>query len=109
MKENPYSKFLDLMNPGKPNGGNVVIGEVISSAPLTISIGELQIDGDNILISDHLLNGYQRSYSSDRVIPNGSSVGNITYTDGLNIGDRLAIIPTADKQLYIVLARVRGL
>lgn len=109
MKENPYSKFLDMVKPGSVSGGNVVIGEVISSDPLTISIGELQIDGDNILISDHLLTGYQRSYSSDRVIPNGSSTGNITYTDGLDIGDRLAIIPTADKQLYIVTARVRRL
>lgn len=109
MKENPYSKFLDMVKPDKVSGGSIVIGQVISTSPFTVSVGELQLDADNLLVSDHLLEGYQRSYSSDRLIPNGSAVGNITYTDGLNAGDRLAMIPTSDKQLYIALARVRGL
>lgn len=96
----------------KSHGGNstsIVIGLVISKSPFTVRVGELSLNAEDVLISDHLLEGYQRSYSSDRIIPEGSSTGNITYTDGINEGDRLAMIPTSEKQLYIVLARVGGL
>lgn len=109
MKENPYSKLLEITRKQNKQVENVLIAEVISSVPLTIAVGELQIDGDNIFIADYLLSGYNRDYSTNRLIPNGSDVGTLVYTDGVNVGDKLAIIPTADKQLYVVLARVRRL
>lgn len=109
MKENPYSKLLEMTKGKQEKNANVLIGEVISSTPLTIAVGDLQIDQDNILVADFLLDGYSRDYSTDRYIPNGSSTGTMTYTDGINVGDRLAMLQTADKQLYIVLSRVRRL
>lgn len=109
MKENPYSKLLKITRKqGKPAAG-IVVGEVVSANPLKISAGELEIDKDDVLIADYLLNDYSRTYSTDRLIPNGSDVGTMVYTDGLSIGDQLAMMPTSDKQLYIVLARVRRL
>lgn len=108
MKENPYSKLLEITKAQKETRDNVLIGEVISSAPLTISVGELQIDKDNILVADYLLNNYSRRYSTNRTIPNGSDIGTMTYTDGINVGDRLAMLQTADRQLYIIIARVKG-
>lgn len=112
MKENPYSKLLEITqgpNKTKDKRDNVMIGEVISSSPLTIAVGDLQIDKDNILVADYLLNDYSRDYSTNRHIPNGSDAGTIVYTDGINIGDRLAMLQTADNQLYIIIARVRRL
>lgn len=109
VKENPYSKLIELMRPGNPATGGIVIGQVTSASPLTVTVGELPLDAEDLLIADHLLEGYQRAYSTNRLIPNGSNIGNFTFTDGLEVGDRLAMVPTADKQLYIVLARVRGL
>ena len=111
MKENPYSKLLEITK-GKKKGidrttDNVRIGEVISTSPLTITIGELPIDKDNILVADYLLSDYSRDYTTNRHIPNGSDSGTMVFTDSVNVGDRLAILQTADKQLYIIIARVR--
>lgn len=109
MKENPYSKFLELTKQKNDTRSAVLIGEVISPTPLTVSIGDLQIDGDDILIADYLLIEHERSYSTDRSDPVWSDVGKMRYEDGLVAGDRLAILPTANGQLYIIVARVRGL
>lgn len=106
MKDNPYSKILELTE-SEQDKDNVMIGEVVSASPLIVQIGDLQIDRDNILISDYLLSGHSRNYSTDRLIPNGSSSGNIRYTDTVKVGDKLAVLQTSDKQLYIIIARVK--
>lgn len=108
MKDNPYSRLLELTkNNNKQDKDNVMIGEAISINPFVVKVGDLQIDKDNIYIADYLLSGYSRNYSTDRVIPNGSSSGNIKYTDSISKGDKLAILQTGDNQLYIIIARVR--
>lgn len=108
MKVNPYSKLLEITKSQNKARDNVLIGEVVSSSPLTISAGELQIDKDNILVADYLQNNYSRKYSTDRTIPNVGSTGTMTYTDGVQVGDRLAMLQTADRQIYIIIARVEG-
>ncbi|WP_158232834.1 DUF2577 family protein [Sporosarcina sp. P17b] len=112
MKENPYSKLLEITK-GKNKvidraTDNVRIGEVVSASPLKITIGDLPIDRDNVLVSDYLLEEYKRDYKTNRYIPNGSDSGTMVFTDGIKVGDQLAILQTADKQLYIIIARVRG-
>lgn len=109
------------------NPPTIAIGEVISSNPLVIRIGDLQIDKDNILITDYLLKDYKRKIKIPEATATGEtnnvSVGDhgthkhsvdnigineveITFLDTLKAGDRLAILPTSDKQNYIILARV---
>lgn len=102
MTSDPYSKLIQQMKKQgqSVNTPAIQIGQVISTYPLTIRIGDLQIDKDNILMADYLLSGYTRK--SNLTIGSGT----ITFTDTLNNNDRLAILPTEDKQLYIVLARV---
>ena len=107
MKENPYSRLLEITKEQSRSPQGVMIGEVVSTTPLTVSCGDLQIDADNIFIADYLLSGYNRDYSTNRLIPNGSDIGTMQYTDGLFVGDQLAMMPTADRQLYIITARVR--
>lgn len=106
MKDNPYSKILEVTE-NEPDKNNVMIGEVISASPLVVQIGDLSIYREDMLIADYLLSGYSRNYSTDRLIPNGSSIGNIRYTDTINSGDKLAVLQTLDKQLYIIIARVK--
>lgn len=106
MKDNPYSKILEVTE-SEPDKNNVMIGEVISASPLVVQIGDLPIYREDMLIADYLLSGYSRNYSTDRLIPNGSSSGNIRYTDTINSGDKLAVLQTGDKQLYIIIARVK--
>lgn len=129
MKDNPYSKLIEQMKKrgATSNPPSIQIGEVISSNPLTVKIGDLQIDKDNILIADYLLKDYKRKIKIPEATATGKtnnvSVGDhgthkhsvdnigineveITFLDTLKAGDRLAILPTSDKQNYIILARV---
>lgn len=132
MKENPYSKMVELMKKqgATSNPPSVQIGEVISPNPLTIRIGDLQIDKDNILIADYLLKDYKRKIKIPEVVATGEtnnvSVGDhgthkhsvekigineveITFLDTFKQGDKLAALSTEDKQTYIILARVVSL
>ena len=80
MKENPYSLILGTLKQDNNTSNGVTIGNVISPNPLVVQVGDLQIDKDNILISH-----------------------------GLNLvkGDKIAVFPTQDKQIYIILARLK--
>ena len=132
MKDNPYSKLIEQMKKqgATSNPPSVQIGEVISPNPLTIRIGDLQIDKDNILIADYLLKDYKRKIKIPEVVATGEtnnvSVGDhgthkhsvdkigineveIIYLDTFKQGDKLAVLSTEDKQTYIILARVVSL
>lgn len=132
MKDNPYSKLIEQMKKqgATSNPPSVQIGEVISPNPLTIRIGDLQIDKDNILMADYLLKEYKRKVKIPEVTATGEtnnvSVGDhgihkhsvekigineveITFLDTFKQGDKLAIIPTSDRQTFIILARVVSL
>ena len=129
MKDNPYSKIIEQMKKqgASSNPPSIEIGEVILPNPLTIKIGDLQIDKDNILIADYLLKDYRRKVKIPEVTATGEtnnvSVGDhgthkhsvdkigvneveITFSDTLKQGDKLAILSTGDGQTYIILARV---
>lgn len=108
--DNPYSKILEMTRNRGGNLSGISIGEVLAPPPnLVVRVGELQVDKDNIKIADYLLKEYQREYktSPDEVI---WSVRNyIKFEDTLAVGDEVAIFTTADKQTYIILARLVNL
>lgn len=64
------------------NTPSVQIGRVVSSAPLIVQIGDLQVDRDNLLIDK------------------------ATKDAGLSYGNQVAVLPTIDRQTYIILARL---
>ncbi len=124
MKENPYSKMIEIMQKESANTNPPItqIGKVISPQPLIIEVGDLQVDKDNILIADYLLQNYKRkikvpesettgetaesnSHKHD-VVKVGINEVEVTFLDTLKQGDRLAVWPTEDKQTYIIVARV---
>lgn len=128
MTSDPYSKLIQQMKEQgqSVNPPSIQVGQVISVSPLTIRIGDLQIDKSNILVADYLLSGYSRKTSLNHIVSGNTenteitdhgnhrhrvnnlsvSSGTTTFTDTLKNNDRLAILSTEDKQLYIVLARV---
>ena len=129
IKDNPYSKLIEQMQrQGKNmNTPSIQIGRVVSPDPLTVEIGELQIDKDNILISDSLLSDYKRNIKLSNTNVSGSTnnaeiedkgshehnidslsinSANIEFTDRLKTDDKLAILSTENKQTYIILAKV---
>lgn len=80
---NPYSDMLTIMQEqgSKNNPPTIRIGTVISSAPsLIVSMGDLQIDNDNIIAFD----GYT----------------------ALQAGDAIVVIPSTDGQKYFILCKV---
>jgi hypothetical protein len=135
MNSNPYTEIVDMMRAegAKKNSPSVLLGEVVSPMPnLIIKLGGMQIDKRNILIADCLLGDYQRQYSIDGDISfsdtncgttsteeshshdiasldvetEHTEEGTISFTDSLQSGDQLAILPTDDRQKFIVLCRV---
>lgn len=103
--KNPYSELVKIMQEqgAKFNPPTIEIGEVISPNPLKIRLGDLQIDKDNILINDFLLQGYQRQFKVNGITNEYEAI------DTLKKGDLLAILPTEDRQTYIVLCKVVSL
>lgn len=144
MKDNPYSKMIEIMkNKGaSSNPPSIQIGEVIEPPPnLVIKVNDLQVDKDNILIADYLLKEHQRkttirgerikftknnpvgetevasSHSHPLSVVSVDSVpveidakgesSHIQTEDTLEKGDLLAVLPVEDRQLYIILARLK--
>jgi len=102
---------------GKNNTPYVQIGVVVTSNPLTVKLGDLQIGKDNLLVTDYLLPNYTRKIAIPTTPATGNTTtesitsigipdGEITLTDGLKADDIVALIPTLDGQTYIVLAKV---
>lgn len=92
MKENPYSKIIEIIKKqgATSNPPSIQIGKVIEPPPkLIIKIDDQQIDNDNILIADYLLKDHQQA------------------VDTIKKGDLLAVMPVYDRQLYIILARLK--
>lgn len=124
MKENPYSKMIEIMKRqgASVNPPSAQIGTVVSSNPLVIKIGDLPVDKDNILVADYLLERYKRKIKIPKVAAIGEtginnehkhsvdSIGidevEITFLDTIKQGDKLAVLPTEDKQTYIIIARM---
>lgn len=130
MNSNPYSKIVKLIrNEGKFfNPPSILLGVVLSTQPsLSIKVNDLQINKENLLIADNLLGTYTRQFdipsttnindaiSSTSVGEHGSHThsinsigidGTINFIDTLKVGDNLAVLPTEDMQIFIILARV---
>lgn len=117
--KDPYVNILQHMqSQGKKfNPPSIDIGMVISSDPLTIKIGNLQLTKDNILVADFLLPNYKRKISIPTTNATGSTTeesitsiavpdGELIFTDGLKKDDMVACLATQGEQKYILLCRV---
>lgn len=128
--ENPFADMLTIMREqgARDNPPTIQVATVVSPPPgIAIVLGELQVDKDNILIADYLLPNYQRKITIPETSATGSvntntppppephvhnitkvgiPSGDIKLTDTLKIGDKVAVMSTADRQTYIILAKV---
>lgn len=124
-----------MLEQGKKyNTPAVCIGKVVRAQPLQIKTGDLLLDQDDLLISDILSSAYKRSgeivssgnfTSSTQATSGGTGdasfathnhkisasynlngMADIVFEDGLKKGDLLALMPTENRQIYIVLCKV---
>lgn len=81
---NPYNGILNIIKQQNNNSSSaVVIGNVVNINPLSISIGELFLDREDLMVNENIKE--------------------------FNKGDILAMTPISNKQKYIVLCRVVSL
>ena len=109
--KNPYTRLLELMqkNGAALNPPSILLGEVISVSPLVISVGDTEVDNDNIYIADYLLEDYSRLINLLNIPTIGTVETTMKYTNTFAAGDLLAVLPTIDEQTYIILCRVVSL
>ena len=130
-QDDVYHSFVEVMREegGAKNASPYFIGEVVTSAPLVIKIGDLQIEQKNMKINAYLLPGYSRqmslattgasgktreesgaggsydafashSHGQDTIgFPNGT----LTTLDTLRVGTKVLMLASADQQQYIVI------
>ena len=78
---NPYNGILNIIkHQNNSSSSTVVIGKVINDNPLSISIGELFLDREDLMVNERIKQ--------------------------FNKGDILAMVPITNKQKYIVLCKV---
>lgn len=118
----------------KYNAPAVCIGKVMRAQPLQIKTGELLLEQDDLLISDILSSAYKRSVemvssgeltSSTQATSGGTGdasfathnhkisasyningTADIVFKADLKSGDLLVMMPTENRQTYIVLCKV---
>lgn len=130
---NPYSDLVSIMRDqgSAYNPPSIQLAKVVTPPPnLIISMGDLQLDGGNLLVADYLLSGYQREVILPVATPDSESIspaavgdhgshthtvtttaaaptpGIMTFTDTLKAGDQLAVMPTSDKQTFLIIGRM---
>lgn len=122
MKDNPYSKMLNIINQRGTNEPHLRIAKVVTARPLVIQMDDLQVDEANIYIADYLLKGHERKVSMDgeninvkftshlesHTINNPFTLSakHIRTEDELEPGDLVAVYPINTGQTFIILARV---
>lgn len=121
MQDNPYSMFVSLMREeGKHyNTPSFFIGEIVAGLPnIKVKIDNIQLDNNDLYINDFLLAGYKRSYSLSSTTASGSttdgSINNISIPNGeyislaagFDVGDKVLMLSTDDKQKFVILNKV---
>ena len=78
---NPYNGIINMIKQQNNNSSSAVeIGKVSSTNPLSISIGELFLDREDLMVNESV-----KSFKK---------------------GDMVAMVPTTNKQKYIILCKV---
>lgn len=87
-----FSRLIDLIrSEGKVyNPPSILFAKVVSVVPFIISVGDLQLDKDNLLVVDYV----------------ADYIANYNVSHQINVGDLVAIMPTYDRQIFVVLAKV---
>lgn len=111
-QDNPYLNLLQIMqNQSKGIPKSFVIGDVLSSEPLSIKVSEnIIIDRKDMLINDFLLSNYNRKVKIKGTSVKGdvSPEGEVeTLEDYLKAGDKVVLLLSEDQQQFILLCKVR--
>lgn len=99
------------------------IGTVVSASPLKVSLGDtIVLDTNHLLVAAHVLSNYEREMEipitanlSGNTTTNNSHnhyyqsfgiAGPVKFTDTLEVGDEVILVPSTDEQTYFVIDKV---
>lgn len=116
---NPYSEIINQMrNQGAYyNPSGIEIGTVTNEDPLTVQLGDLPLNKDNLWTADYLKKGYSRQINIPSTSTNGSTLdgsissvaiphGDLNLLDnGFKKGDNVALA-RAEATKYLILCKV---
>lgn len=129
--DDPYQSLVEIFREEGREGlpeSPYYIGEVVTSAPLVIKIGDLQIEQKNMKINAYLMPGYSRqmglattgasgrtgnesggsgedSFSSHSHAQGtiGVPSGTFTTQDTLKVGTKVLMLASKDQQQFVVI------
>lgn len=83
MNKNPFETLVEVIREqgSVKNPPSIMLGEVVSTTPFIAQAAGIPIYADDVLIAEYLI-------------------------DNIVNGDKVAIMPTADKQIFIILCKV---
>ena len=101
---NPFYDLLEIVQKRSESTSrdSFFIGKVTSENPLIIEAGGIPLSRGDFLISDHLLEGYERKIELN--YPEESNL--IKTKDGLKTGDQVLVLISADSQTFVVALRL---
>lgn len=118
MKNDTYSQLVNVFRDegSKKNPPTFSLGEVTSTEPLTVKVGDLPLSSDNLLINESLLDHTrgitlplvtaEGSTTKDTMVDIGIPKAELKIKSKLKKGDIVYIIPTLDKQTWVILCKV---
>lgn len=95
---NPYSYLVSTIRKQGAvyNSPSVQLGKVVSVSPLAVTIGELQLTKDNLLLADYLKEGYSRDMEA------GGSLNTYISKGDLETDDVIALIQVSTSSFLIL-------
>lgn len=114
---NPYSSLIKIIREqgSKFNPPSIQIGNIVSVNPLTVTIGELQLTENNLLIADYLLDNTVEmaipqvsatgTAGNNNISDIGIADGVITLKSSLKKGDIIALIQI-NSTAFLILCKV---
>lgn len=100
----------ELKNRDNPDIDEAVIGEIISTDPITISLFKGQIictQGVNCYVCENL-KGITGTINLESVADHGTISTKFAITRELNINDKVLCIPTSGGKKYFIIDKVVG-
>lgn len=118
-KQDPFAELVKAMRSegAKFNPPSLRVGVVTSVNPLLVKLEELQLTKEDILIDASLIE-HNEEFSLDSTpargsVSTGGNLSNLSIEKGslkiktrLKKDDLLVLIPTQDKQIWIILSKV---
>ena len=105
-----YAELLKMMQRQGEANNPIGLEKAVMTGNKSCIVGELELDEEDLLVSDHLLTGYYKAKDPENPL-SFSTISElkscIEYVEPLKEGDTV-IVQQVDDETYVILERVVG-